>query len=45
MYGLICLAVQNGARIEVPLDRIDVKQDSPNYRLLEDYRYWLHNWG
>jgi hypothetical protein len=45
MYGLICKAEQNGERIELPLDRIDVPGDGPNRRLLEDYCYWMRNWG
>lgn len=45
MYGLICKAEQNGERIELPLDRIDVADDSPNRQLLDDYRYWMRNWG
>ena len=44
-YGLICKAEQNGERIELPLDRIDVPDDGPNRRLLEDYRYWMGSWG
>lgn len=43
MYGLICKAVQNGHRIELPLDRINVAQDSPMSQLLEDYRHWIWN--
>src|SRR4051812_13984252 len=42
MYGLICQAEQNGERIELPLDRIDVPEDSPTHGLLERYRDWLH---
>ncbi len=41
MYGLICKAEQNGERIELPLDRIDVAENSPHAQLLEDYRHWL----
>lgn len=41
MYGLICKAEQNGERIELPLDRINVQEGSPAYQLLEDYRHWL----
>ena len=41
MYGLICKAEQNGERIELPLDRIDVAKHSPHAQLLEDYRHWL----
>lgn len=44
-YGLICKAEQNGERIELPLDRIDVSEDSPCWQLLEDYRWWMRNWG
>lgn len=45
MYGLICKAVQNDERIELPLDRIDVADDGRNRQLLEDYRSWVRNWG
>jgi hypothetical protein len=43
MNGLICKAEQNGHRIELPLDRIDVAAGSPQDQLLEDYRHWLWN--
>jgi hypothetical protein len=43
MYGLICKAEQNGRRIELPLDRIDVEEGGPPYQQLEDYRHWLWN--
>jgi hypothetical protein len=43
MYGLICKCQQNGARIELPLDRIDVEENRPQDQLLEDYRHWLWN--
>jgi hypothetical protein len=45
MYGLICKAEQNGERIELPLDRIDVTRDDPNHRLVADYSFWMANWG
>jgi hypothetical protein len=45
MYGLICKAIQDEERIELPLDRIDVPENSPNRQLLEDYRWWLRNRG
>jgi hypothetical protein len=41
MYGLICKAIQNEDRIELPLDRIDVDEDGPNRQMLEDYRWWM----
>jgi hypothetical protein len=43
MNGLICKAEQNGHRIELPLDRIDAVEGSPQDQLLEDYRHWLWN--
>ena len=43
MHGLICKASQKGAKIELPLDRIDVEESSPHFQLLEDYNYWLAN--
>jgi hypothetical protein len=43
MHGLICKAEQNGHRIELPLDRIDVAEGGPQDQLLEDYRHWLWN--
>ena len=43
MHGLICKAEQNGERIELPLDRIDVAEDGTHYQMLEDYRHWLWN--
>src|SRR4051812_42494423 len=39
--GLICKALQNGKRIEYPLDRIIVRRGDPNRQLVEDYSYWL----
>ncbi len=41
MYGLICKAMPDGEKIELPLARIDVTEDDPNWRLLEDYPYWF----
>lgn len=45
MYGLICKAELNGERIELPLVYIDVPDDTPNHRLLDDYTYWMRNWN
>jgi hypothetical protein len=44
MYGLIVKAEQNGEKIELPLDRIDVAEGSPHQQLLGDYRHWLWNY-
>jgi hypothetical protein len=40
MHGLVIKAEQQGHRIELPLDRIDVPEGSPYSQLLEDYRLW-----
>ncbi len=44
MYGLICKAVQNEERIELPLDRIELSKGDPNRQLVDDYRYWISNY-
>jgi hypothetical protein len=43
-YGLICKAVQNEKRIELPLDRIEVARRDPNRQLVADYAFWFANW-
>lgn len=45
MYGLICKAVQNGKRIELPLARVDVAKDNLNRQQLDDYHYWFLTFG
>jgi hypothetical protein len=45
MYGLICKAVQDKERIDLPLRRIIVAKDNLNHSMLEDYCWWLGNWG
>ena len=43
-FGLICRARRGTQEIEVPLADVELKEDSPNYRLVEDYWYWFWNW-
>jgi hypothetical protein len=40
MYGLIVKAEQNGGRIELHLDCIDVAEENPQHQLLENNRHW-----
>ncbi|MGA2033719.1 MAG: calcium-binding protein [Thermoguttaceae bacterium] len=35
--------VRNGVAV-LPLVDIEVPEDSPNFRILEDYWYWVWNW-
>ncbi len=43
-YGLFGLGIDQDEEIEFPLDEIELKKKDPNYRLISDYSYWLHNW-
>lgn len=40
-FGLVCKTFQGREPIDIPLDRVDVDPDHPNYQLLEDYRSWF----
>ena len=42
--GLICLARAGSEEIDFPLDAVEVKKKHPNFKLLSEYAYWLHNW-
>ncbi|MDH4199631.1 MAG: hypothetical protein OEV66_04545 [Spirochaetia bacterium] len=39
-YGLICDAHDEKGSFKVPLSEIVIKQDDPNYHLIEDYCIW-----
>ena len=30
--------------IDVPLVDVELNENAPNYRLIEDYWYWFWNW-
>lgn len=42
--GLLCRARKDSREIDVPLVDVEVNEESPNYRLAEDYWYWFWNW-
>jgi hypothetical protein len=39
-YGLICEAREEKGGFKVPLSEIVIKQDDPNFNLIEDYCIW-----
>jgi Calcium binding len=44
-YGLIGVGKEPGGRVEFPLTEIEGIEDKTNRRLIEDYAYWLANFG
>jgi len=40
VYGLVCEASDERGHFKVPLSEIVIKQDDPNYHLIEDYCIW-----
>ena len=42
--GCTASGVDQDEEIEFPLEVIELKKKDPNYRLISDYSYWLHNW-
>jgi hypothetical protein len=43
MHALTGKAAQSGAKVELPLDRIDLAEGSPHLQLLGGYRHRLWN--
>jgi hypothetical protein len=43
-YGLLCDARLEHQTVTVPLGELDAIKGRQNRRLVDDYRYWLHNW-
>ena len=43
--GLYCVARDRDMAVELPLVDLEVPDDDPNFQLLEDYWYWVWNWG
>ena len=41
--GLLCVARKGGIILEVPLAEVEVEDDAPNHRLIDDYWYWFWN--
>ena len=44
-YGLIGVGKEPGGSVEFPLRDIEGVEDEANRRLIEDYAYWLANYG
>jgi hypothetical protein len=44
-HGLIALGKEPGGPVEFPLAEIEGIEDGANRRLVEDYAYWLANYG
>ncbi len=43
-FGLLCRAHRAGQEIDVPLADVELRENSPNSQLLDDYWYWFWNW-
>ena len=41
--GLLCEARLEGQVVTLPLGELE--DAKPNRQLIDDYCYWLHNWG
>jgi hypothetical protein len=42
--GILCRATRGEQEIELPLVDVELTEDAPNSRLIEDYWYWFWNW-
>jgi hypothetical protein len=42
--GIFCRTRKGGLAVDLPLIDLEVPEYDPNFRLLEDYWYWLWNW-
>jgi len=45
MYGILCEARHERRVVTLPLDELELRKRDCNRQLVEDYSYWLHNWG
>ena len=41
---VLCKTRKGKYEINLPLIELDVPDDSPNFRFIEDYWYWFWNW-
>lgn len=44
-HGILCEARMEGQVVTLPLGELENAKGQPNRRLLDDYCYWLFNWG
>jgi hypothetical protein len=42
--GIFCKTRKGKYEINLPLTELRVPEGSPNFQLIEDYRYWFWNW-
>lgn len=42
--GVLCRASLGGRETIVPLAELELSEDDPNARLIDDYWYWAWNW-
>jgi hypothetical protein len=42
--GIFCKTRKGKYEINLPLNELEIPQDSPNFQLIEDYWYWFWNW-
>jgi len=42
--GIFCKTRRGKYEINLPLIELRVRQDDPNFQLIEDYLYWFWNW-
>ncbi len=42
--GIFCKTRKGKYELKLPLIELELPQDSPNCRLIEDYWYWFWNW-
>ena len=42
--GIFCKTEKTGFEVNLPLVELEVRQDSSNFQLIEDYWYWFWNW-
>ncbi len=42
--GIFCRTRKGKYEVNLPLTELDVPDDTPNFRFIEDYWYWFWNW-
>ncbi len=42
--GIFCKTRKGGYEINLPLIELDLPEDSPAFRLIDDFWYWFWNW-
>jgi hypothetical protein len=42
--GILCKTRKGKYEINLPLNELEIPQDSPNFQLIEDYWFWFWNW-